>query len=198
MKIMKKNNYILLLSVAIILGFLIVPQIRVKGRIKEIIDPKKSSAIAQEVGELIKDNRALLAELKELQDQRDKLTVGSDIKTQESLSQDLTKYKIIAGNTKVEGQGVEIKFEQPLQTVQLVDLINALRNIGAEAISINDQRITENSGLHENNFTAPYTIKVIGEKYILENGLNRRGGIIEQVGGSGRVNLKDNLLINGK
>lgn len=193
-----KNNYILLLSATIILGFIAVSQLRIKGKIQEIIDPRKSAVIAQEVGELIKDNRGLLTELKELQEQKDKLTDGSSVTTEESLSQDLTKYKIIAGDAKVEGPGVELKFEKPLQTVQLVDLVNALRNIGAEAISINEKRIGQESGLHENNFTAPYIVNAIGEKHILENGLTRRGGIIEQIDGSGKVIKKDNLSINAK
>ncbi|TSC93341.1 MAG: hypothetical protein CEN89_124 [Candidatus Berkelbacteria bacterium Licking1014_7] len=189
--------YLSLFAVSIILGYGIIMQVNVKAKLQETIDPKKTSVIALEVAELIKDNRALLSEQKELQEQRDKLFAGTSEK-EESLAFDLEKYKIVTGITKVQGQGVEIKIEKFLQTVQIIDIVNALRNIGIEAMSVNGQRIVVNTGITEENFSPPYTILAIGDARVLENALTRKGGIIEQIGAQAKVEIKENIDILAK
>ncbi len=67
-------------------------------------------------------------------------------------------------------------------------MINELRAAGAEAISINGQRLIATSEircagptLSVNNVrsAAPYEIKAIGEKKSLENAIKMRGGVAE-------------------
>ena len=75
-----------------------------------------------------------------------------------------------------------------------MDFLNALRNIGAEAIVINEKRIGPATGIGENTFSLPYRFQALGNKDILYEALTRRGGIIEQIG-QGKVEKKDNLLL---
>jgi len=176
-----------------ILGYAIVSQLKIESKINEIIDPKRSSVIALEVSELIKTNQQLLAEQKDLQEQKNKLA-STDNDSEESIAKDIEKLKIISGLTEVVGPGVQIESSEFLQTVQLIDLINALRNIGADAISIDDQRVVMNTFLDEENFPKP-VIKVIGDSDVLENALTRKGGIIEQIGGNAKVTAQIELVL---
>jgi uncharacterized protein YlxW (UPF0749 family) len=188
-------RYFSLILISALLGYGIVSQVKIKAKIQEVIDPKRTSAIALDVGELIKNNRKLLAEQKELQEQMDKLTSRSVGETEEAIEQELERLKIVAGVTKVQGPGVEISIKEFMQTIQLVDLLNALRNIGAEAISFNGQRIVGSTGIQEDDFFPPYLIKVIGESHILENALTRKGGVIEQIGVVATVKIVNSLEI---
>lgn len=195
---MTLNKYLSLFLAAVILGYAIPSQVKIKSRLAEVIDPQKSRVIALQVNELIKNNRELLQEQKDLQAQKDKLVSAGAAESEQALQEDLDRFKIIAGETAVQGPGVEMKFDKFLQTVQLVDLINALRNIGVEAISINGQRVIHSTGLAEENFQPPYEILVIGEKEVLENALTRRGGIIEQLAGAASISLRNDLKIGAR
>lgn len=73
----------------------------------------------------------------------------------------------------------------------LLRVINELRAAGAEAISVNGQRLTGVSEircagptLSVNNVrsSAPFEIRAIGEKKSLENSLRMRGGVVETLG----------------
>jgi len=186
-------KYSSLIIVAMILGYAIVSQLKIESKINEFIDPKRSSVIALEVSELIKTNQQLLTEQRDLQEQKNKLA-STDNDSEESIAKDIEKLKIISGLTEVVGPGVQIEPSEFLQTVQLIDLINALRNIGADAISIDDQRVVMNTFLDEENFPKP-VIKVIGDSDVLENALTRKGGIIEQIGGNAKVTTQTELVL---
>lgn len=186
-------KYSSLIVVAVILGYAIVSQLKIEGKVSEIIDPRRSSVIALEVSELIKTNQQLLAEQRDLQEQKNKLA-STDDDSEESIAKDVEKLKIVSGLTEVVGPGVQIESSEFLQTVQLIDLINALRNIGADAIAINDQRVVVNTFLSEDIFPKP-VIKVIGDSAVLESALTRKGGIIEQIGGNAKVSAQTEMIL---
>lgn len=192
---MNKNG--LLLIVMIVFGFLLVQQLQVGGRIEQVTDPAKSNAISVEVAELIKGNKKLQEELQTLQDQKLSLSESSSStsQTDASLSEQSKELKILTGETDITGPGVEITFDKSLQLTQLVDLINALRNIGAEAISVNDTRIIGSTHISSTLGTAPITVRAIGNKDVLHDSLLRRGGIMEQIGSDGQATTKDSLDI---
>lgn len=192
---MRKNS--LLLTVMIIFGYLLVQQLQVGGRLEQVTDPTKSNAISVEVAELIKGNNKLQEELRTLQDQKLSLSESSSTTSQAdaSLSEQVQELKILTGETNVSGQGVEISFDKSLQLTQLVDLINALRNIGAEAVSINGTRIIGSTYISSTLGNAPITILAIGNKDVLHDSLLRRGGIMEQIGSDGQASVKENIEV---
>jgi len=72
----------------------------------------------------------------------------------------------------------------------LVDIVNELKNAGAEAISVNDIRIVATSSIEmeKNNIVVdgkriarPYVIKAIGNSEIMNSSLIRPGGTIEYI-----------------
>ena len=192
---MRKNS--LLIIVMIIFGYILVQQLHVGGRIEQVVDPTKSNVISIEVAELIKSNKKLQQELRTLQDQKESLSASSTStsKTDASLGEQVKELKILTGETKVTGQGVEILFDKSLQITQLVDLVNALRNIGAEAISINGVRIIGSTYILSALGSSPITILAIGNKDVLHDSLLRRGGIMEQIGSDGQASTKDSIDI---
>lgn len=193
-----KNHYILFLIISLIGGFLISEQVRVSRRVIEATAPKNTSVVATEVAELIKNNKKLRDEEATLVEQKKTLeqTGNSSEDNDNTLSKEVEKLKIVIGSTNVTGQGVEIFFDKSLEEAQIVDLINAMRNIGAEAISINGKRVVGSTAFNNETGLAPLTILTIGNKQILNDALQRKGGILEQIGGGAKVSERDNIAIN--
>ena len=102
----------------------------------------------------------------------------------------------------LEGQGIIIKMDDSnkeskkgedknlylIHDDDLLKVINELRAAGAEAISINGQRLIDTSEircagptLSVNNVrsSAPFEIHAIGEKNILQNSIKMRGGVAD-------------------
>jgi len=121
-----------------------------------------------------------------------------------SLVYDLEKYKMASGVLDAYGPGVVItirdsdkadEYQEDYGSIlynseQLLSLVNKLREAGAEAISINEQRIvgtTEislaGSGININGTATaqPYTVKAIGNPGTIESALTIRGGIIDMM-----------------
>lgn len=188
---------ILLALIMVIFGFLVVKQVDVRSRVIATSDPKTTTIVATEVTEAIKGNKKLRQELESLTNEKKALlnSSTSKIASDESLTKEIQQLKIATGQTQVTGPGVEIKFGSSLQLTQLVDLINALRNIGAEAIDINGIRIVANTPITDSLGSEPVVIKAIGNKDVLSDSLLRRGGIIEQIAASGKVDKQDKLVL---
>lgn len=135
----------------------------------------------------------------------------SDEKTAQLLKTELEQLDEAVGKTDVEGEGIEIiitdKGGTELsddQTVRMIDeedlliIVNELFGAGAEAISINDERIiakTDISKLGEgdNSFLkvnghrilSPYYIKAIGNQTYLESAVIGKGGHVDELKDAG-------------
>lgn len=106
----------------------------------------------------------------------------------ESEYQDILKN---VGLTDVQGNGVIIKLqdndEQRISSNHLVELVNELKNAGAEAISINDNRVINFTDIVDVNYvimingikiSSPYEVKAIGNITYLSSTLNAKDGYI--------------------
>lgn len=136
------------------------------------------------------------------------------------LNKELQDAKFRAGLTPVEGAGVVLLLkdspEKPATGTAPIDLIihdsdirnfiNELVNAGAEAISVNDQRITARSAVRcagnnvlINNWplVVPYEIKAIGDPKTLEGALRMPQGIVDSFPDPGMVTIKqeDHIVI---
>ena len=127
---------------------------------------------------------------------------------------DLEKYKMAAGVVDAAGPGVIITIDDPVATEEFVDeysvimlryelllsLVNKMKDAGAEAISINGQRIIatteislagDNVNINSVPTAPPYIIKAIGNPETIESTITIRFGIIEQMKSYGlRINIK--------
>ena len=108
-----------------------------------------------EIDEKIQSNNQKIQEYTQI--------IENNQQSSELLDKELKDFNMLVGKTNVIGDGVIIKLtdtsEMSYTASNLVYLVNELKYAGAEAISINNQRIT--------NMT---DIVTISEKYILVNG----------------------------
>lgn len=180
-----------LFAVALLIGLLLVGQLRSQARPTEI-----SSLPAQDLSELIDTlgarNRELRAGLADLQETlREYRVAGTQGQSALEVSrEDLRRITAFGGLAAVEGQGLVLDVDGSLDTIALNDLINELRNAGAEAISVNDVRITHRSVAVQGprslvidgvEIGDRFTISAIGSPEGLLSAMERPGGIIAQL-----------------
>lgn len=133
---------------------------------------------------------------------------SSDEKTKETLEAELENLNMALGKTDVEGEGVIITFRKKdeselgederideITAIDLVYIVNSLKDAGAEAISINDERIVSTTDMADVGGsikinskylrTDTYEIKAIGNSSYLESSLFGKGGFVEQLNTSG-------------
>ncbi len=153
-----------------LLSFGISVQIKsIKNDSTVIAKENAENELRDQVLELSENYNKKYDELEEKQNKLDKLRgdASNNSVLSESWSNDLSKINNYLGLTDVKGKGLIIEIE----TGDLLLVINALNNAGAEAISINDKRIIFNSEILNDGdvvqldgimLEKPYTIKAIG------------------------------------
>jgi uncharacterized protein YlxW (UPF0749 family) len=177
-----------LFAVALLIGILLVGQLRSQARPLEL-----SSLTAQELSTLIETLSARNVELGEaltdLGDQireyeRAEVEGQSDLVTTEEF---LLRISGFGGLLAVEGQGIEIEAEGSFDPIAVNDLVHELRNAGAEAIAIDDIRITARSvavlgtsaiEIDGVPIGPSFTIRAIGSPDGLQAAIERPGGIL--------------------
>lgn len=168
-----------------------------QSELKSAMD--KSEALSEE-------NSELKSQIENYRQQLSAQEQNSD----ELLRSDLVRAEMFAGLTDVEGSGiiVELKDASNVQSGvvdgfvmdknfgivhddQLLMFLNELRASGAEALSLNDERIIATSeircagptvSVNNTKCAAPFVIRAIGDPDTLESALRISGGAIDQVG----------------
>lgn len=125
-------------------------------------------------------------------------TKQSNEETEKLVDSELEQVNMTLGKTNVEGEGIEITLRETdneeisnINADDLLVIVNALKLAGAEAISINDERIINmtdivninNSFIKVNGqrILAPYVIKAIGNQTYLESALLGNGGYVDEL-----------------
>lgn len=127
-----------------------------------------------------------------------KQTKQSNEETERLVNTELEQVNMTLGKTDVEGQGIEIVLRETegedlgaIKADQLLEIVNALKLAGAEAISINEERIVNMSDIvnitetfikvNGQRILPPYVIKAIGNQTYLESGLLGNGGSVDKL-----------------
>ena len=147
--------------------------------------------------------------IKALQDRISKYEAGATSQTAQTraLSDDLKSAKFLAGLTSVKGPGIIVTLNDSkkpytdmlppgyappniIHDTDINQVVNELKQAGAEAVSVNDQRLVAVSAVrcagptvYVNNTQAasPFVIKAIGDPKTLEPALNIPGGEADQI-----------------
>ena len=121
------------------------------------------------------------------------------------LAAGLARAELAAGFTDVVGPGLIVTMsdstKNPADTTadpsyyiihdnDILQVVNELRDAGAEALSINGERLLATSeircagsivSVNNNRYAAPYVIRAIGDPAAMSSALSMRGGVIDQL-----------------
>lgn len=127
---------------------------------------------------------------------------SSNSQIKQNLEEELETLNLMLGITDVEGTGIIITLqdsddqEEKITAEELMMIVNYLKDAGAEAISINEQRIIDSTyiTLINNSFikvnsqkiSSPYEIKAIGDSEYLKSSLVGNGGYAEKITNLGK------------
>ena len=161
--------------------------------------------------------------LKELEEVRKQAT-QNDTKSS-AKQEEIKNNNMLLGLSEVKGEGLQIVIadnntgtlknesealdlsSQVVHYDDLIEVINALNNAGAEAISINGQRIIQTTAItcegnvikiNGQKVSSPYTIKAIGSQGLLYGSLTMIGGylyILDEAGVIVETTQMDNLTV---
>ncbi len=177
-----------LFGVALLIGLLLVGQLRSQARPIEL-----SSLSAQELSTLVdtveRRNVELADGLAELEAQvreyeRAEVEGQSDLAITEEA---LLRIGAFGGLTPVMGQGIELQIEGAFDATAVNDLIHELRNAGAEAIAIDDIRITAASvaimgaraiTIDGEPLGSSFVVRAVGSPDGLRSAIERPGGLL--------------------
>lgn len=194
--------------VCLILAFFITMQIKSVYVINRAgsTDKVRAEALTAELAHEQEKNMELYKQLLQSKEEIEsfkKEAADSSGYYQTLLSQ-LQRAELLAGLTSVEGGGVQVTLSDSTQTnnltenanayvihdLDILQVINELRDAGAEAISLNGERVVSTSevrcagstvSINNNRYAAPFVIKAIGDPVNLENALLMRNGVIDSL-----------------
>ena len=224
MKKEKFRAYIWICIGSIVLGIIISFQIKlVQKKVLNGYSPnQRANQLIIKLERVENEKEKLQNEIKQLTSELKKLKTSASKENLliKNLNNKLDKIKLFAGLTKVKGSGVEIiidnsKSEYNSNNTNIINdynlilsLINELNAGGAEALSINGQRVVNTTEIRTagNNMMVnkvplvpPFKVKAIGNSKILSASINQRFGlasIIRQKGYFIEINEKSEVIIN--
>ena len=183
-----RSAQLLLTIICFILGLLLVAQFRTQRIVSGSILSASSADQLVIISSLVENNAHLREEMEALEGQLDEYQRATGRAVLESLVEELNKVRIINGLVEVSGSGVEVSLDWPIGVLDMQDLINELRNAGAEALTINGERLTLYSMIASTGdgvmtvngveLPRPYVLQAIGDPETMETALLRSGGLI--------------------
>ena len=206
MKILKINKEKLILSIAIGLScFVLAVVMSMQFKVVQetditSIETMRETELRTELSNWKNKYEQITDEYNALVEKREEYQEMSqdDTESAKLLKSELENIDILLGTTDVEGEGIEItlnnsdKADTDITSDDLLIIVNSLRDVGAEAISINDKRIINMTDIVEignyaftqvngERILPPYTIKAIGNQTYLESGLLGNGGYVDEL-----------------
>lgn len=223
---MKKREW-LLLGFTVCIGFFLACQVQISNGQKLYVSPKvlDDYAIAiesekqslEQIEQRIHEAGYKLKEYEAYEAEED----DDNSKMQAETKEKLDYYKLVSQSTPVNGQGISIHIDDGTRELyegespnnilvhdgDLLVIINDLIEAGAEAISVNGHRITNNSSISCSGYTVringqfearPFRIDAIGDANRMASNLLGTGGtgtILKDYGLQFKVTIKDELSI---
>ncbi len=205
-----KQGQFAIALVCVVLGIMLAVQFRTTQDIKSSIPYQRVEDLSQRLSQTEKERDTLIKQVQEL-----KRASGAEAATKE-----FELVKMGAGVVAVEGPGIIVTIddskrqskpgENPnlylIHDDDILKVINELWAAGAEAISINEQRLIASSeircagptlSVNNSRYSPPYDIRAIGDPITLENALKMRGGVIETLQFWGiQVSIKRQDIVN--
>jgi len=180
-----------------VLGFALVVQVRQTN--EATLSGLSQADLVRILDETTTRGDALAAEVSDLRTERDKLMSGSDTRQAalDALRRGAETQGILTGRLPAEGPGVVVVITEPggqIKPATMLNLLEELRNAGAEAIDLGGHRVTASSSfggipgaitLDGATLRAPYTWTAIGDPDTIATALQIPGGALAAVRGNG-------------
>ena len=207
---MKKNKLIMNITIGV-MCFLLTMSIFMQFKVVEEtenanLDAMQETELRQELANWKNKSDEVREKYDEIAETLKKYNEESstDNETKKNLEVELNNLEMILGRTDVEGEGVIITLSEkaefelseneeifPISAEDLIYIVNYLKDAGAEAISINDERIVNTTHIVDVEKsikingrylrTNTYIIKAIGYSQYLESSIFGKGGYVEEL-----------------
>ncbi|MFA6308222.1 MAG: DUF881 domain-containing protein [Clostridia bacterium] len=194
----KMITNISLAMVLLLLGCVISLQFKSTSNNKQIAayDNKRTDELKDELIQEKKNNEILTDKNNELQKE---ITAyeskqGGEDTVLLNMRKELLKAKLLGGLIAVKGKGITVTIDNTavyfVEDLDILKVLNELRASGAQAMSVNNERIIATSEIRTagnyimvngRQLIAPFEIKAIADPDELENSLKIIGGIVEEL-----------------
>lgn len=180
-----------------LLGFALVVQVQANRT--DGLSGLRQDELVRILDDVTRRTEELQEQVVTLRARRAELVTGSDTEkaAREAAAARAEVQGILAGRLPAEGPGVELVVrqpEQPIPAAVLYNVLEELRNAGAEAVQVNDQRLTASSYFLETTvgvevdgvtLTPPYRWLAVGDPDTMTTALSIPGGALAQVRNAG-------------
>jgi uncharacterized protein YlxW (UPF0749 family) len=190
---MKSNAGVIAVTVvALFLGVLAVTQIQAQEVYSRSLQLETPASLTTLIANLSERNNAIREESLDLRHRtetaRDAIANGrgSLVEAERQLGQ----LKVFAGMSAVTGGGIIVRIDGSFDERALSDLVNELRNAGAEAIAVNSVRVGPRSWFGATPdrvltvdsvaVRGPFQVRAVGSTEVMYIAMTRTGGIIGQ------------------
>lgn len=226
---MKRDNWPKSVALAcLILGILIAVQFKTQKSKGFPLYRQRTEELVKIINGLEMDRNKLRVDLEQAREQIKEFSKAASHgqSLMQSMKRQVELAKLEAGFVEVEGPGVEVELKDSIRhpkssedpyfylvhDVDLQSLVNELKATGAEAISINGQRLVTTTSIrcagpvifiNTERFISPYTVKAIGPANEMEIALKMPGGFLDSLapnirkGVEIKVVKKENIVISG-
>lgn len=193
-------------AVCILLGFLLALQFKsVRIHKQESTVPSRTEELTGLLIEEQKRNEALTLQLDQYKEENELFRMEAEESGGYAaiLGEKLARAEILSGQRAVHGKGITITLSDStaqntgvdenafvVHDTDLLRVINELRASGAEAISLNGERILATSeircagpvvSVNNRRYNIPFVISAIGDPDIMEAALKMRGGVVDEL-----------------
>lgn len=209
LKLRVSTGNVLAALMTLAVGFALVAQVQnAQGGGLEDLSETELVALLDDVSERAD---SLEEEIRLLEADRRTLEQGSGAEAAEAAQARLTTNQILAGSVPVIGPGITMSVSAPeggFTPTMMIDVMQELRNAGAEAIQFGTVRVVANTwiGIEDGELTvdgqaveAPFRILAIGDPHTLSGAMAIPGGFADSVrgiGGDVQIVEGESLLID--
>lgn len=195
-----RGGQVSIMIVCLIVGIMLSIQFRTTESYDPQLRESRTEDLSNKLNTITSERDALANEVVSL---REKLThLNNNDQAIADLQSELKNSNTAAGLLPVQGPGIIVTLNDSSRNVQpgenpnyllvhdndLLTIVNEMKASGAEAISINDERITAMSEIrcagttilvNWNKIAPPFIIRATGDSALLESGLSIKGGYLE-------------------
>jgi uncharacterized protein YlxW (UPF0749 family) len=182
-----QKGQISLTLVCLLFGIALMIQLRTQDRLRQVAPGESSTDLAVIAADLYDNNTTLRQEVDKLLNQQITYERSQGTNKKAEIQQEVQRLEAFNGVVPVTGPGIELTVDAALRPVDVEDLLNEMRNAGAEAIAISGQRVVFNTAIAGTpghvtvngvEVASPVVFDAIGAPDVLDRALDRKGGML--------------------